>query len=382
MTDTDIVNLYYKDNKYIKPRYRQTWLDKHPDVYNYLINRFDDSKSIKETVYRIVNGLEHRPVCVNCGASVQYDNGHFLDYCCKSCMEKDPLTVRKREESMLHKFGVKCAGHSKELIEKRKQTNIKKYGCEFSSQNQKVKDKTALTNIKRYGKISTLAVKSIRDKGDQTKLLRYGVKHAMQSKTLKEKAQSTNIQRYGVKNVFQNETIKENIKKHNLLTKGVEYNSQSADIINKISETKRKNKTFNTSKDEVLFEQELINHNIDYTKQYKDDRYPFNCDFYIERFDLFVELNFYWSHGKHRYDCNNIDDVNRLNEMIIKNKSSYNNAIRVWTITDPLKIKTATSNELNYLCVYRDFPVKDIINLIETEYNETTKNKQCFIGEK
>ena len=40
----------------------------------------------------------------------------------------------------------------------------------------------------------------------------------------------------------------------------------------------------------------------DVITQYKDDRYPFACDFYIPSLDLFIECNYHWTHGGKPYE--------------------------------------------------------------------------------
>lgn len=44
-----------KRNQLAKNYTRMSWLQEHEDIYKYLINRYSDSKSIQETIYRIVN---------------------------------------------------------------------------------------------------------------------------------------------------------------------------------------------------------------------------------------------------------------------------------------------------------------------------------------
>ena len=56
----------------------------------------------------------------------------------------------------------------------------------------------------------------------------------------------------------------------------------------------------------------------DTIRQYKDSRYPYNCDFYIPCLDLFIEFQGYWTHGEHPFNPNDINDINRLNLMKYK----------------------------------------------------------------
>lgn len=96
--------------------------------------------------------------------------------------------------------------------------------------------------------------------------------------------------------------------------------------------------------------------------EYRDERYPFNCDFYIKSLDLFIELNLHWTHGKHPYDEEL--DKETLNKWLEKAKTSkfYKQAIQTWTIRDVKKIQTAAVNKLNYLLVYN---INELYNYIK-----------------
>ncbi len=92
--------------------------------------------------------------------------------------------------------------------------------------------------------------------------------------------------------------------------------------------------------------------------QYRDPRYPFNCDFYVDTEDLFIEVNNWWHHGPHPYDPDSEEDRELLADLKEKaatcpNSKQYQEAIRIWTQVDPKKIKTAEDNHLNYLTIYK-----------------------------
>lgn len=66
--------------------------------------------------------------------------------------------------------------------------------------------------------------------------------------------------------------------------------------------------------------------------QYSDkERYPFNCDFYVKSKDLFIEVNYFWTHGTEPFNENNPEHIKKLNEWKEKAKTSkfYNQAIYV-----------------------------------------------------
>lgn len=126
-------------------------------------------------------------------------------------------------------------------------------------------------------------------------------------------------------------------------------------ILEKQYITKSNNNSFNISNVEEQYYLYLIDkYGVDNVlRQYKDDRYPFLCDFYIKSEDLFIELNLHWTHGGHLFTNSDVDKVqlNTWKERALKS-DFYKNAIETWTIRDVLKYNTAKENKLNYLVFY------------------------------
>ena len=120
--------------------------------------------------------------------------------------------------------------------------------------------------------------------------------------------------------------------------------------------TKKLNGTVNTSKVENEFYKQLLEENKHKTiyRNYKCDKYPFYCDFYIVEDDLFIELNAHWTHGGKPYDPNDEECIIKLNEWKEKAKTSqyFVNAIETWTVRDVNKLRVATENKLNYKVIY------------------------------
>ena len=101
-------------------------------------------------------------------------------------------------------------------------------------------------------------------------------------------------------------------------------------------------------------------------RQYKSEKYPFSCDFYIPDKDLYIEYNGTWTHGKHLFDSTNKDDIYKLNEWKEKSKKSkyYKKAIYTWADLDVRKNNIAKQNNLNYLSFYNILDVKDFLSKI------------------
>lgn len=120
--------------------------------------------------------------------------------------------------------------------------------------------------------------------------------------------------------------------------------------------TMKERGNYTSSKPENQAYEELVSKygKDDVIRQYRDERYPFACDFYIKSKDLFIELNAHWSHGCKPYDENDKECQDRLKVWQEKAKTSkfYQQAIYTWTDLDVRKRKCAKDNNLNYLTIY------------------------------
>lgn len=125
--------------------------------------------------------------------------------------------------------------------------------------------------------------------------------------------------------------------------------------------TKKLHDSFNTSKYEESYYKYLLTKydSDDIVRQYSDERYPFNCDFYIKSEDLFIELNYHWTHGGHAFNANCEHDLEILRTIREKQKIDENGKKNmyfyfeyIWTVRDVLKYKTLLENNLNFIIIY------------------------------
>ena len=297
-------------------------------------------------------------------------------------------------ETMLEKYGVKFALQSDIIKEQRKQTCLEKYGTEYVLQNDEIKNKIKNTNLLKYSVTSPIQNDEIKNKIKNTNLEKYGVDNPGKSDEIKQKIRETNIERYGCEYPQQNEQIKKKMKdsyyekylsgtpeanenwKNVLKKKEKTYIEKYGSVKNyyqitydKITQSLQKNKNNGMTKPEyqtyeyllTLFDKDDIQFNVNV-----DERYPFHVDFYICSIDLFIEINAFWTHGKHLFNENNEDDRQILNSWKQKAETSkqYKSAINVWTVMDPLKYKTAKDNNLNYLPIWSNKidVIKQVIN--------------------
>lgn len=84
-------------------------------------------------------------------------------------------------------------------------------------------------------------------------------------------------------------------------------------------------------------------------RQYRSYYYPFNCDFYIVPFNMYIEYQGTWLHGKRPFNPLNPIHLKQVYEWKKKKQGYFDNAIKVWTKLDPLKRKTAKKNHLKYV---------------------------------
>lgn len=135
-------------------------------------------------------------------------------------------------------------------------------------------------------------------------------------------------------------------------------------IQDKIYQTKKKNNSLYQSKPEKECGLKLKEKFKDVREQYKSEKFPFACDFYIPSLDLYIDLNFHWTHGFKAFNKNSEKDLIKLNkwkQQIGKSKF-YENAIYTWTDLDVRKDKLTVENNINRLVFYK-----------EKEFNEWIK---------
>lgn len=242
----------------------------------------------------------------------------------------------KRNKTMLERYGAKSITN----ISKVKQTKLKRYGNENYNNNEK----RIQTCLEKYGVSHHNQFSEIADKISKTKSL----------PETQAKYESTMLERYGKRSPNLVPEIREKYTKTLLEHYGVTNPLKNKEIYDRHIETMKLNGSFNTSEPEELFYKSLLEkyNKDDIIRQYKDERYPFNCDFYIKSEDLFIELNYHPSHNDHPFDKNNKEDLFLLDKLKEENSNWSNMIIDVWTVRDVKKLEIANKNNLNYIVMY------------------------------
>ena len=408
----DVVKEEFKSKRYVyNPNNLRRYTSRiegkyNKDIYEYLINRYDDSDSLKETLFRIYNGIEEHPKCPTCGKPLVF-KGIFFKFCSNICAQSSDEIKQKIKQTCIEKYGVDNYSKTKESKEKIKQTCLEKYGVEYFWQSNECKEKIKQTCLEKYGVDSPLKSEKIRNKGKQTCLEKYGVDNPAKLEENKEKVKQTCLKKYGTISTTQCKEIRDKIKQSCLEKYGVdnpaklEENKEKVkqtclkkygglapicdpNIKNQIKQTclekygvdnygkslkhkinmstimssdemqehrynvMTKNHSFNTSKPEEELYLYIKEKFPSVKRQYKDKlRYPYNCDFYIPELDYFIELQGYYTHNTHPYNPNSI-----LDQVLVERyKERYGpkcQAITIWTLKDPEKRDCAKRNNLNF----------------------------------
>ena len=282
---------------------------------------------------------------------------------CKICGNNVNFETRKNIWGYHTYCSGNCAMHDESIKQQMFNTKELLYG----DRNYNNKEKLIDTISKR----TSDEKKQISEKSKQTRLNKNNGKYF--SKETIQKIKETNLNKYGVDSFSKTQQFKDCVS------------NQQTSIQIKQYKTKKENKSFNSSKIENELEKYFIENGINYISQYRSDMYPYACDFYFPDSNYYVEIQGSWTHGFHPFDCNNIDDINVLNEWENKSKKSafYKKAIYVWTEHDVKKRNTARNNGLKYLEIFSyDFNVciDELLNnkVFDIKYNYTINEEQLI----
>ena len=366
INDEYIRNYFVIKGKIMKAKINKLSIE--DEIYIYLKNRYKDSYSLEESLYRILNKIENKNICPYCGKPIKllsFKYGFGKTCNSKECIKKykkDNSSFKKYEtqlkvqQKIKEKYGVSNAYQIKEIAKKAKKnahssyannkrinTCLEKYGVDNVSKSDVIKNKISnvLLNKTKEEK------EKIYLKHKETFNKNFGVdwysklpshkkrmSYIISTTECLNKRKETSINRYGIEN----------------------YNNQQ-----KRNETMKLNNSFNKSKPEdesyVLIKEKYV----DVIRQYRSKEYLFNCDFYIPSLDTYIECNYFWTHGFRPYTGSN-EDMIRVNEWKENNTEFYNNAIYTWTDLDVRKRNIAKENKLNWFEFFNIDELKEWLN--------------------
>ena len=403
--DKILIKILLNKNDTINGTKRRKIQNKYPNILHYINSKFNDSKSLIESINRIKYNIKDRPICKYCGKEVKYISKNiYKTYCSVKCMSNDTRdivkekfnehpkyikdqisqkrkdtclkrygveyvlqdkSIRKRiQNTCLEKYGVINGGASKQAKDKIKKTCLEKYGVETPLKSKEIQEKCKETLRQKYGVETPLKSKEIQEKLKQTCLKKYGVECSLQSEDIKNKSKETCLNKYGVKYITQTDLMKKKSKQTCLKKYGVPFFVQSKKFEEEMELTKRKNNTWTTSKVEEELYLYIKERFPSVKRQYKDKtRYPYFCDFYIPELDYFIELQGYYTHGKEPYNPNSI----KHQVLVQRYKERYGSncqAITIWTIRDVEKRNCAKDHNLKFKKVWSLNEGKEFIDFL------------------
>lgn len=218
-------------------------------------------------------------------------------------------------------------------------------------EQSKITEANIRSNLANLGVKCTLQLKEVSEKARQTCLKKYGKRYALQNKEIYQKLIDTNLKKYNVKSTSQVEEFIKKRKDTCIKKYGVDNAVKNKEIREKINKTKALNKTFTISKSENIIYNKLLEKFPNVKRQYKSEKYPFNCDFYLPEKDLYIEYQGYWNHNTHPFDDKDSNDLYCLQnwKKQSETKPGYSTAIDVWTVRDPHKRCVVKENNLNWI---------------------------------
>lgn len=346
---------------------------------NVLPKEYIDGLSTREKCYWILNGLVEPQKCSTCQCELKTDSflGVYKGYsphCSYACLHSDPMFGEHISQAQAKALANDPQYYAKKGM-KNASTRIRKYGAYFSEESKEKLHRTLSQYLKddpdyykhKYEKVHKTNLANGHDinwnnREQAAKTRRSKYNGQWENEETKHKKQQTSLQKYGTKDPNKSDVVKLHKaqafeKKYGPGITNYFQTQESKDYMKSINEqrkakefeTKRKNKTFNTSKpeDEAYFMLFFAFPHL--IRQHSSDEYPFLCDFYDPSTDAYFECNFSWTHGGHFFDEGNEEDVKKLELWKSKKSKYYDNAIRTWTIRDVKKRQTAEKNGLKYL---------------------------------
>jgi hypothetical protein len=229
------------------------------------------------------------------------------------------------------KYGESSFVQTDEYKIKNSETRNNRYGYD-----PYCREKFRNTCNQKYGVENVFQLKEVKDKSIDTMVEKYGVPYYSQTDEWLNKSTDTSLNCYGFTHYSLTDEFKQIFKDR--------YN----EIVSKIYNTKKKNKTFGKSREEDIIYNKLVERYGEVIRQYKSDLYPFPCDFYIPKIDLYIEYNGFYMHGKEPYIGSN-EQLEKVKLWESKNTIQYKRAVDIWTIRDPLKRQIAKDNKLIWI---------------------------------
>jgi hypothetical protein len=233
------------------------------------------NNSIKESVFRILNDIDHDVIC-QCGGLCRFlDNNRGYQSSCGS--HRCIFVNKKRNESSNKTFLLKYGTHP--------------------MKTEATKNKLRKSIIDKYSVDSPMKVEEVKQKVKKTNLKKYGVEHAIQSDIIKDRVRKANFEKYGGHPMQKEENFLNNLRsrvkfKNYTLPSGKiikiqGYENIALDIL-----------LLKYKEDDILYTVKDINKvtGVIYYMDDKNIRRRYYPDFYIKSINKIYEAKSIWTY--------------------------------------------------------------------------------------
>lgn len=128
---------------------------------------------------------------------------------------------------------------------------------------------------------------------------------------------------------------------------------------------------------EKQFAKVLLEKKIDFVYEYFSENYPGLCDFYLPKFDTYIELHIFWIHGPRPFTGSEEDF-----ELIEKYGSLYKDLskkfVRTWIESDVNLLNVAKKNNLKYITLYGSGNLNKFIKDFREDEERTLEEWRAF----
>lgn len=271
----DLINDYVKVGNYkglLSKIHHNSQL--HHDITEIIKERFYDDISISEGLYRIINDISSRPICLNCNNSVKFKNiniGYF-----KTCSPKCSQLLKSTQEKRRLTCNIKY-GHDHYS----KTTEFKEFLIDKCNNNQIGFTSAGYMNYLKNNKVLNASqIPSVNAK------IRNSINNRTKEETsnILHKQKTTLMTRYGVHNAYQ---LARHFLYHEYILpsgKCIKMQGYENVVMSKLLEI--------YNEDEIIYDKKLVPH----IKYFYDNKlrtyYP---DFYIPKDNLIIEVKSEWT---------------------------------------------------------------------------------------
>ena len=103
--DKILIKILLNKNDTINGTKRRKIQNKYPNILHYINSKFNDSKSLIESINRIKYNIKDRPICKYCGKEVKQSSKNiYKTYCSVKCMSNDTRDIVKEKFNEHQKY--------------------------------------------------------------------------------------------------------------------------------------------------------------------------------------------------------------------------------------------------------------------------------------